>query len=72
MRIDIEELRTIRERIKEINRTPLNEIEYHYNGELVDVSDELIDEWKFMGLSNFYFDRDMLEGNVIDTHDIEW
>lgn len=68
MRIDIEELRAMRERRKEINNTPLEKIEYYFNGKKIDVPLYTIDEWKYIGLSNIDFDWYMLEGDLIEIH----
>jgi hypothetical protein len=55
MRIDVEEVRKLRERLNEINAVPLAEIEWCEGGELITPPDGAIEEWRFMGLSNDQF-----------------
>jgi hypothetical protein len=56
MRVAIEEVNAMRERRREINDTPLEDIEWTLNGEVVkDISHEEIVDWKFTGLSNCDF-----------------
>lgn len=59
MRIDVEEVRKLHARMKEINSVPLEEIEWFENGKKIDVDSEIISDWKFMGLTNFYFAVDL-------------
>lgn len=41
--------------IEEINKIPLEEIEWQRDGEKLEVSKELIEYWKFVGMNNTYF-----------------
>lgn len=55
MRVDVEEIISIHKRIQQINEQPLEQIEWYKKGEKIEVDKKQIDEWKFIGLSNFYF-----------------
>jgi hypothetical protein len=42
-------------KIHDINSTPLEDIELYRNNEKIEIDPEMIEEWKFIGLSNMYF-----------------
>lgn len=52
MRVLVAEVISIMERLEEINNTPLSDIEWIYDGKVLPISEDVIEEWKFMGLSN--------------------
>lgn len=52
MIVNIEEVRKLKERLAEINSVPFNEIEWHENGQEIQIEDIEKDQWKFTGLSN--------------------
>lgn len=54
MKVSVEELVDIKEIIKRVDSTPLEELEIYKNGKRLEVSPETIDNWKFIGLSNFH------------------
>jgi len=56
MRVSVEEIMAMRARRKEINNTPLEDIEWTQNGEVItDITPEEIEEWRFTGLSHADF-----------------
>jgi hypothetical protein len=55
MRVSVEDIIELRKRRQAINNTPLEEIEWTRNGEVVEVTEEDVEGWKFTGLSNFDF-----------------
>jgi hypothetical protein len=58
-RIDVEEVRRLQARRREINALPLAEIEWCENGAPIDLPAGCMtpDEWSFVGLTNIdYFD----------------
>lgn len=55
-KILLSEILNLHQRINEINAIPLKDIEwYNDDGTICDFSEEILDEWRFVGLSNFYF-----------------
>lgn len=52
MRVLVAEVISIMERLEEINNTPLSDIEWIYAGKVLPISEDVIEEWRFMGLSN--------------------
>ena len=67
MRVAIEELEQIQSRLAEINAMPLEQIEWVKNGEVLSFSDEDIQHWKFIGLTNMHFPF-MIKGINDDSH----
>ena len=55
VRIAIEEVQTLRDRQAEINRLPMDQIEWTRNGELVPVTPEQRKAFRFTGLNNICF-----------------
>lgn len=55
MRIDIEEMEAISKRLGEINGADLKDIEWYKNGEKLSIKVTDVDEWKYVGLNNYYF-----------------
>jgi len=69
MQVAIEEIRDILARKSNINRFPLEQIEWFENGIRINVSKEEIAEFKYTGLSNidfalYYFDVEKKGGKV--------
>ncbi len=55
MRIDIEDVYEIQKERSRINSIPLEDMELYLDGERIEISEEKISEWKFIGLNNYYF-----------------
>ena len=55
MRMDIEEIQELIERMSAFNRLPLSEVEWHKGGVKLDVPANFIEDFKFTGLSNKCF-----------------
>jgi len=55
MRIDIEHVREVLRLYREINSHALNDIQWYENGVRLEFSAELIEEFKFTGLSPICF-----------------
>jgi hypothetical protein len=62
MRVKIEKVLDLLRQIEEINKYSLEEIEWIYNNESVEVSKKEIEDWKFTGLSNVSFIEIILTG----------
>lgn len=60
MNVNVEELRRALDYIADINNTPLEDIWWEINGEVMRVEKEKIEEWKFIGLSNVFYAEDNL------------
>ena len=54
-RIDIEEVIAIQKRLDEINKLPLESIDFYRDDELIVVPEETLKTWKFVGLNNNHF-----------------
>lgn len=59
MIINLEDISDIMETIKNINSTPLNQLTILKNGVEIELDKEFLDDWKFMGLSNFTLLQDL-------------
>lgn len=55
MRVELRDVELMLALRNRINSCQLDQIEWQYNGVPVKVDAKLVDEWKFMGLSNFTF-----------------
>lgn len=53
--VNAEEVRTLKNRLREINAIPFTEIEWRENGERIDVQPGVADEFRFTGLVNTDF-----------------
>jgi hypothetical protein len=60
LEVDIDELKRISAFIRDINLTPLEDIVWKKDGKVIEVDKEKIEEWKYAGLSNYYFAKDEL------------
>lgn len=52
MIVDVNYLRYLNEQRLAINQTPLEDIVWMENGQMIEVSDKLIEDFRFTGLSN--------------------
>lgn len=52
MKVSVEEIIEMEIKVSAINNTPLEDIEWTYEGKTLSIPKDTIDEWKFMGLSN--------------------
>lgn len=57
MIVNVEEIITLESERDALNNTPLEELDFIYNGKLVNISKEELDHWKFIGLNNIDFIR---------------
>ena len=55
MRVDIEYIKHIQKERARINKVELEDIEFFEGGEKVDISQKIIDDFKFCGLNNTDF-----------------
>ena len=55
VKITIEEVEALQKRRREINHTPIEEIEWTENGKAIPVTPEQLDDFKFTGLCNIDF-----------------
>jgi hypothetical protein len=55
MQIAVEYIRWLVEERAKINRVPLESIEFFENGMKLDISPEVLEEWRFVGLNNIDF-----------------
>jgi len=55
MNVNVEEIYKIKRRLAEINLEQLEDITFYANGCSVQVTQEMIDEWKYLGLNNTDF-----------------
>ena len=55
MRVNIERLLALKKELNEINFQHLEDIEWCFDGELVEIPEKNIEEWKFIGLNNVDF-----------------
>lgn len=55
MRIDVEEIRKIDERRREINELNIYDIEWFENGKRLHYTKDQLDHWKYIGLNNVSF-----------------
>lgn len=67
MKVSIEEVIELRKRRQAINNIPLEEIEWSLKGEVVKVTEDAVEGWKFTGLSNF----DFAVENWIEPHVVQ-
>lgn len=53
--VNAEEVRALKEQLREINNIPLEDIEWHEDGKPLDINPEFIKEWRFIGMNNSDF-----------------
>lgn len=57
MNVHLERLQELLAELNEMNNVSLQDIKWFKNGEQIYVTDEDIQEWRFIGLSNVQFAR---------------
>lgn len=55
MKVDIETILELQEKLNEINSVPLDNIEFFENGELIEIDKDKIERWEYVGLNNTAF-----------------
>jgi len=55
MRVDIERVKELQSEIDKINSVSVSELELFENGKQIDISQKMIDTWRYVGLNNMYF-----------------
>ena len=55
MKVNIERLEEIKKELNKINSEKLEDIEFYKDGKKIEMSKELIDKWKYIGLNNVYY-----------------
>lgn len=64
MKVNVDEVVRLKARLKEINNLKLEEIEWvNDKGEPIVIEKAVIEEWRFVGLSNCYFVEDVINGD---------
>lgn len=58
MRVDIEHVKEWAKFRKNVNGVNFSELEFYENGKKLDIAPELLEEFRFMGLSNLSFITD--------------
>ena len=53
--VDVEELEKINSRLEEINKVPFQNIRWKRDGKDLVLNHDVVDEWKYIGLSNSSF-----------------
>lgn len=53
--INLEHLAKITEYINLVNHTPLKQIRWVYNGQVQKIDEKTLDDWRYVGLSNYTF-----------------
>lgn len=64
MRVKVEKVLDLLRQLEEINKYPLDQIEWIYNNESVKVTKKEIEDWRFTGLSNISFIEIILIGEL--------
>lgn len=64
MSIDLEEIRKIKQRLQEINAVDIMTLQLTDNGVAINITDNVREDWKFTGLTTFYF----LDGVIQDKN----
>ncbi len=55
LRVDLEELVKVKQYLRDINNTPLEDIEWYYADKHIPLFSESLKEWKYCGLNNTSF-----------------
>jgi hypothetical protein len=55
MRIDVETVQEIHRQLEEINSHKMNDIEWFENGVKLNITPEILEDWRFVGMSNESF-----------------
>jgi hypothetical protein len=70
MRINLEHVVEINRFMRKLNQTPLQKLEIYMDDKEIVIDPEKIEEWRFTGLSNLDFLRDIIEGMEGDEDEI--
>ena len=62
IRIDVEDVIEFHKRRAYWDSVPIQDVEFFENGAKIEVDPEIINEWRFIGLSNDYFVLHHLKG----------
>ncbi len=55
VRVDVEEVLKLKARLREINKIPLQDVQWYENGQALDIPQEVVEDFRFTGLSNGCF-----------------
>lgn len=55
MKVTIEEIKELRERMRVINSQPLTNITFTENGKVIDIDHKIVEDFIYTGLNNMYF-----------------
>lgn len=65
MQVDLEELARVKQYLRHINNTPLDQIEWIFNGKKLDIDSEFLAEWRFVGLNNTHFIESCINDDAV-------
>ena len=79
MKVNIERLEEIKKELNKINSEKLEDIEFYKDGKKIEMSKELIDKWKYIGLNNvyyittdFYLKGDQMKQRATEIEYLKW
>jgi len=55
IKINIEDVYKLKEKLKKLNKPNIDELELYLDGKKLTISEKTIKNWKFIGLNNYYF-----------------
>jgi hypothetical protein len=55
MKVNVEYIIELKEELNKINKIPLNEIKFVENGEVLDIPENIVDDFEFTCLANIDF-----------------
>ena len=55
VRVDIEEVRSLLNRLAEIDAIPLAQMDLFENGQQIELTPKVIEDWRFVGMTNRAF-----------------
>jgi len=55
LRIKVERIRELLQELEEFDKLSLKDVELTENDEVIPISAEILEEWKFIGLTNTFF-----------------
>lgn len=58
MKVNVEEVKAIYERLDEINSVKLDDIEWYKGGKKIEIDADILRKYKWYGLPNSFFIRD--------------
>lgn len=59
MRVDIQDILNHLEYLRVVNSEDIMNLEFFYEGRSIPISDEKLEQWKYMGLNNTDFIREI-------------